>query len=297
MGWLGSTLFVRKSGYGIALALCAMVFVSGTLNQLFFHQPGNSPTQIPDWLSIVAPLLAAGGVVRLTRHPRWLRIQGAIFWTGLLLMVWVANGLIFDLIHLMVPVQNFRVDWAGIVTRILALTVIILMARLILASQDYSVSWHSRTWYGYAAFVLALPYPVLRICWTFGGTIGITFPGAAGNGFTPLLFAIPWIFAAILSLFLVSPPVWMPRWLLLIAGWSATTIVAMIGPAACWSIVCQLLTDNVRGPDGMKTWVPCLFYSSWFLWAIAAGAATLSYQFRSATSTKVPDDRNFQKTL
>jgi hypothetical protein len=29
-------------------------------------------------------------------------------------------------------------------------------------------------------------------------------------------------------------------------------------------------------------WVPGLFYGSWLLWPIAAGAATRSYQLRSA---------------
>jgi len=87
--------------------------------------------------------------------------------------------------------------------------------------------------------------------------------------------------AASLSLFLISKPRWMPRRLLLAAGWTATAIVAMIGPAACWSVVTQIIEGNLSGPDGMKFWVPCLFYGSWFLWTIAAGAATRSYQLRS----------------
>jgi hypothetical protein len=56
----------------------------------------------------------------------------------------------------------------------------------------------------------------------------------------------------------------------------------MIGPAACWSVVTQLIAGSLSAPEGMKIWVPCLFYCSWFLWAIAAGAATRSYQLRTA---------------
>jgi len=37
----------------------------------------------------------------------------------------------------------------------------------------------------------------------------------------------------------------------------------------------------------MATWVPYLFYTSWFLWAIAAGAATRSYQLRSVSSPDI----------
>jgi hypothetical protein len=287
----------KKYGRLIALILCAMVLISGILSHFFGNQPQNITSQSPYWIPIFAAALAASGIMRFAIPPLWLRVQRAVFSIGFLLMVWVANGLLFDLIHLTTFLPGGKVDLGGMMTRIFALSAVIMMARLILSLQQSSASVYKSTWYGYAAFILALPYPVLRICWAFGGTIGITFQGAAGTGFAPLLFAIPWILATILSLFLASPPVWMPRRLLLTAGWCATVIVSIIGPAACWSIVYQFLTDTVQGPDGMKLWVPCLFYSSWLLWAIAAGAATLSYQFRSAVSTAVPDDLTFQKTL
>jgi len=74
----------------------------------------------------------------------------------------------------------------------------------------------------------------------------------------------------------------MPRRLLLAAGWFATAIVALIGPAACWALVIALFGDRDPGPRGIAIWVFGLFYVSWLLWAIAAGAATRSYQVRSA---------------
>ncbi|MDX9948679.1 MAG: hypothetical protein RBS38_15065 [Bacteroidales bacterium] len=129
-----------------------------------------------------------------------------------------------------------------------------------------------------------MPYPVLRTYWAFGGSVGLEYPGAAGIGFAPLLIGVPWLLAAALSLLLVSTKSWKPRRVLLAAGWTATTIVAMIGPAACWSLVTKYVMGDSRGPEGMAIWVPCLFYGSWFLWAIAAAAATHSYQLRSASS-------------
>ena len=93
---------------------------------------------------------------------------------------------------------------------------------------------------------------------------------------------VPWLLAAALSLLLVSTWRWMPRRLLLAAGWSATAIVATIGPAACWALVTKLAASGDLGMRGIATWVPCLFYGSWLLWAIAAGAATRSYQLRGA---------------
>jgi hypothetical protein len=134
-----------------------------------------------------------------------------------------------------------------------------------------------------AAFVAALPYPVLRAHWALGGTLGLSWPGAAGKGFAPLLLAIPFLLAAALSLLLVSPRRWMPRRLLLAAGWTATAIMAMIGPAACWVMVTTLASGRNTGSSGIAIWVFCLFYGSWLLFAIAEGAATRSYQLRSAS--------------
>jgi hypothetical protein len=137
-------------------------------------------------------------------------------------------------------------------------------------------------WLGYVAFALALPYPVLRLHWALGGTLGLTSPGGAGAGWEPLLIAIPWALAAVLSLFLASPPPWMPRGLLLAAGWCATAVVAMIGPAAFWGFVSALASGGDMATGEIEFWVFGLFYGSWFLWAIAGGAATRAYQLRSA---------------
>jgi hypothetical protein len=267
----------------IAFALCAMVLVTSVLVMFIGNRPENGGTPTPDWIPIVAAVLATAGIIKLNNRPQWLRIHGVLLWSGLLLMVWSANGLLFDLLRMTPLMPIGSVDLVGMATRTLALAAVVMLARLALALPVAPAATRPATWYGYAAFVLALPYPVLRICWAFGGTIGITHSGAAGIGFAPLIIAIPWMLAATLSLFLVSKPLWMPHRLLLVAGWSATAIVAMIGPAACWSVVTQLIAGSLSAPEGMKIWVPCLFYGSWFLWALAAGAATRSYQLRSVS--------------
>jgi hypothetical protein len=217
---------------------------------------------------------------RLGASPHWPRVRRALLWGGLLLSAWEAKGLPFDLLRL-TPLIPLPVDWAAMATRMLALAAAIVFGRFALALPADAASTRAPTWYGYAGFVLALPYPVLRTWWAFGGSIGLTRLGAAGHGFAPMLLAIPWLMAAALSLLLVSTPRWMPRRLMLAAGWSATAIVGMIGSAACWA----LLTRPVGGsaPEaGIAGWVFGLFYVSWLLWAIAAGAATRSYQLRSA---------------
>ena len=62
------------------------------------------------------------------------------------------------------------------------------------------------------------------------------------------------LLAAGLSLLLVLTPPWLPRRLLLLAGWSATAIVATFGPAACWGFFSGLAEGDIE-TGGMATWV------------------------------------------
>jgi hypothetical protein len=277
----------RSAQVWTALALCAAVLAAWVLEQVVRNRSTHAATLEPNWLPVVAAGLAAAGIMPWHGFPELLRLRRALSWSGLLLMVGTANGLPFDLLRLagLIP---FKVDWPGLATRTLALAAVVVLARLVVAgppdpaSTGEVRSTHVASWYGYAAFGLALPYPVLRTWWALGGTPGLMWPGAAGQGFAAWLVSIPWLLAAALSLLLVPTWRWMPRRLLLAAGWFATAIVAMIGPAASWALVTALVSGRDLGLQGIATWVPCLFYGSWLLWAIAAAAATRSYQLRSA---------------
>jgi hypothetical protein len=265
----------------IALVLCAAVLAAGALQHVARNRPSYAGAFAPDWLPLAATGLAAAGILRPNGRPQWLRVRRALHWSACLLMVWAANGLPFDLLRL-TPLIPLDVDWPGLVKRTLALAAAVVLARLALAGPAAAASTRAASWYGYAAFVLALPYPVLRTWWALGGTPGLKYPGAAGQGLAPLLLAIPWLLAAVLSLLLVPTWRWMPRRLLLAAGWFATAVVALIGPAACWSLVKHAASGDLDTRGGIAVWVFGLFYGSWLLWAIAAGAATRSYQVRSA---------------
>jgi hypothetical protein len=155
--------------------------------------------------------------------------------------------------------------------------------RLIIVRPVAAAVTRRATWYGYAALALALTYPVLKTWWALGGDFGLRWPGADGlaGSFALWLPAVPWLLAAGLSLLLVLTPPWLPRRLLLLAGWSATAVVATFGPAACWEFFTGLAEGDIE-TGGMATWVFGVVYGSWFLWAIATGAATRSYQLRSA---------------
>ena len=287
---MGSHSFRSWIGPWLGLAICVAVVLGWAWEQLA-PNPNGAQAFAPDWLPLAAAGVAVAAIMPLDGSPRWLRMQRALRWTGLLLMVWAANGLPFDLLTAAGLIGHrtasgaivlSTVYWPGLATRASALAAAVVLARLALARPAAAASARAATWYGYAAFVLALPYPLLRTHWVLGGTVGLTWPGAAGEGWEPLLIAIPWVLAAVLSLLLVSPRGRMPRRLLLAAGWSATTIVVMIGPAAFWGLVSALAGGGDAGNGGIETWVFALFYGSWFLFAIAEGAATRSYQLRSA---------------
>ena len=274
----------------IRLGVCAGVALGWAWEQLL-PNPDGQRGFTPDWLPLAAAGLAAAGIMSLDGSSPWLRVREALRWTGLLLMVWAASGLPFDLLTA-AGLMGHRtaageivlstVYWPALATRAFALAAVVVLARLTVARPAAPASTRPPGWFGYVAFVLALPYPVLRVHWALGGTLGLMSPGGAGAGWEPLLIAIPWALAAVLSLLLASPPRWMPRRLLLAAGWSATAIVAMIGPAAFWAFVSALAGGGEMDTGEIDLWVFGLFYGSWFLWAIAAGAATRAYQLRSA---------------
>ncbi len=276
----------------LGLALCAAVAAAAVIEQLGPRPPAFTPAFAPAGLPLAAAALAAAALVRWTGPARWLRLQRALLWSGLLLMVWAANGLPLDILRV-VGLIPLPVDWAGLATKTFALAAAIVLAHLALARPAAPGARHPPSWYGYAAFVLALPYPALRLWWALGGTPGISRPGAAGEGFAPLLLALPWLLAAAVSLLLVQPRRGVPRRLMLVAGWTGTTIVAMIGPAAVWTLLAAWLGGGVVRYGDIAPWVFALFYGSWFLWAIAAGAATRSYQLRS----DVPAEQGRQATI
>ena len=277
----------------VALAICAAVLLAWALGQLVPDRPAYAEAFAPVWLPLAAAGLAAAGIImRFNGRPQLPRLGRALSWGGLLLMLWAAGGLMIDLLRvvsLVIPgLMPACVDWLGLATRAFACAALVVLAHLALARPSALASTRVATWYGYAALALALPYPFLKTWWALGGSLGLRWPGADGlaGSFTIWLPAVTWLLAATLSLLLVVTPRWLPRRPLLAAGWFASVVVATFGLSACSAFVIGLLRGDVDS-GGMATWVFGLVYGSWFLWAIAAGAATSSYQLRSA-ALRVP---------
>jgi hypothetical protein len=268
----------HRTGAWIALGLCAATVAARTVGPMAQSAAG----PVVDWTALAATGAVAVAMVGRGVAPTWLRVQQLLRWCAWLMMIWLANGLPFDLLRLtrLIPLP---VDWAAVASRSLAFAAVVALTRLLLARRAEARSTPRPRWPAFAAFALALPYPVMRTIWALGGTLGLNRVDAGGHGWLPWLACIPWLMAAALSLLLIASPRWMPRRLLVGSGWFATGFVALVGPGACWVLVTKLAAG---APDlqalGMAAWVPCLFYGSWLLWAVAAGAATYSYQLRTA---------------
>jgi hypothetical protein len=268
-------------GAWTALGLCTAVLAARALEPLVSDRPAYAFAFGPYWLPLAATVLAAAGIMLSYGRSEPLRLPRALLWGALLLMVWAANGLPFDLLRL-TPLIPMAVDWPGLARRTLAFAAAVALARMVLAHPSAPPSARAARWFGYAGFVLALPYPVLRTIWALGGTLGLDRPGAGGHGWAPWLLGIPWLLAAALSLLLVSTRPLVPRRLLLAAGSFATGIVALIGPAAFWAFLTRPAVSAGPAITGIAAWVFGLFYGSWLLWAVAAGVATRAYQLRTA---------------
>jgi hypothetical protein len=275
----------------IVLVLGAAVVLVSTVHRGLPADSGDVQAfSAPGWLPLVAAVVAMVAVIPV-RGSRITPALSASRWAALLLMLWLASGLPFGVLTMAGLIGHrtasgavviSTVDWPVLAIRALAFGGMLALARLTLARPATPRSVSPPVWIGIAAFALALPYPVLRVHWALGGTLGLASPGGAGTGWEPLLIAVPWALAAVLSLLLAAPPRWMPRRLLLAAGWSATAVVAMIGPAAFWGFLAALAGGGDMATGEIELWVFGLFYGSWFLWAIAGAAATRAYQLRSA---------------
>jgi hypothetical protein len=150
---------ISRADWWFAMALCAAVIATWTLEQLVRNQPANAGAFAPVWLPLAASMFAAAGIIRLDGSPRWIRVQRALLWSGLLLMVWVANGLLFDLFAMAGligdPATGLRigVNWPGMATRTFALAVAVFLA----VSLARRSPGHPLSYLRYAFVCTALP--------------------------------------------------------------------------------------------------------------------------------------------
>ena len=204
--------------------------------------------------------------------------RAALRWTGLLLMVWAASGLPFDLLTAAGLVGHrtaageivlSTVYWPALATRAFALAALIVLARLTLGQPAGPASTRPpagrRRGVCARAALPRSPGPLGA-----GRDARATSPGGAGVGWEPLLIVIPWALAAVLSLLLASPPRRMPRRMVTGGGLVRhrhrrhDRPVRLLGlrrrTGQCGDMATGRSTSGSRSVDG-----------SGFLWAIAVG--------------------------
>ncbi|WP_071461084.1 hypothetical protein [Bacillus massilinigeriensis] len=151
--------------------------------------------------------------------------------------------------------------------------------------------------WGYVAAFALLPYAILKSLWAWGLTIGLTTDQAVqevagfgerlneGSAFLYKLYTIGIDFTAVLailaSLFaLALVTSWgekLPKWLLIIPGWSVGVLTILISLLT----VLQFLGVLPKGySEGLAPWVYVVTYGGLFLWGVTVFIATLSFQQR-----------------
>lgn len=266
---------------------------------------------IPSWVTPAAAALAILGAVAMTAPHRYLRVVLALNGVALTLLVWAAGGVLFDIVMtiswLVVP-DFFMPDWPSGAARGLSLVTALLSFRAtvryrrcvrgecVRCGQSPSTPpIRQRLWLGYAAFLLGLPYPILKTHWALGGTIGLDYPNPARDGFTSGWLVVPAaLVGLVLSLALVHRwgriwPRWVPglagkptpRGLLLFGGWFGTGLLLTMGFPGIAEILQSLEGRPTPPVEGMHEWPSTLFYASWFLWGLVFAPATRLYQLRT----------------
>ncbi|GAA2812017.1 hypothetical protein [Saccharopolyspora taberi] len=263
--------------------------------------------EIPAWVTPAGAIAGIAAAIALPtrRHRTAFTITGV----ALVLLLWSAGGLLFDIVMpitwLLVPDWPMP-DWPMGATRALALTSAILLFRALvrrrrqLRGECLGCGWggepvRQRLWLGYAGLLFGLPYPVLKTIWALGGTIGLDYPVPERDGFTSGWLVVPVaLVGLVLSPALVHRwgriwPRWVPglagkptpRGLLLFGGWFGSALLLTMGIPA---VMLELgFTGGVqpRPIPGMHAWPSALFYTSWFFWGLVLTPATRLYQLRT----------------
>jgi len=292
-----------------SLGIFSVMLVLIALKFILPEGPNYTKGFAPLWVTAFAAML--GSIVVLLEK-RLLHNQFSqswfvkiIAWGACILLIWSSAGILFDFLRaaavIGIPGLPPVVDWLGFVLRTVSLIAVFLTATATITFQRISrgacvrcgqgplSTMRPKKWYGYAAFVLSFPYPLLKLYWSLGGTLwgGKSFAQHSAYG-EILVFGIN----ALLSLALVQKwgrvfPNWfpifsgkrVPRWLLITGGWIAASMTITLGLLVIFGSIMQALGLE-EGPVGTggNPWLITIVYGNWFLLGISMGAATWSYQ-------------------
>lgn len=243
-------------------------------------------------VGVVAAALVVLAPLRASRA-RAVQVTSAV---AAALCVWAASGLPLDLLRMagLIPLD---IDWPGFAMRAaaswaaLALAVSGLLYGRVASgaclrcgrTTDGEAPATGPVWYGYVAFVCALPYPALKAYWALGGTAGTADPNLIEGFSDGWGTVIPGVLGALLALALVQQ--WgrrLPRVPLLLAGAGGSALLVTAGLPGTYAAIGMIADDGFGAVDGdTKAWVFTMVYGGWLAMAIAMALATWSYWHRT----------------
>ena len=165
-----------------------------------------------------------------------------------------------------------------------------------MSSEIANKTFLNKKW-GYTAALALLPYALLKSLWAWGLTIGITTKQAVqdvagfgnalkeGPAFLYTLHTIGIDITAVMAIlaslfalaFVTSWGEKLPKWLLIISGWSIGILTVLIS----FLTILQFLGVLPKGyTEGLAIWVYGITYGGLFLWGVTVFMATLSFQQR-----------------
>jgi hypothetical protein len=247
----------------------------------------------PWWATVSAIVLGGIAVaVSLWRRPGTRRLVAITGGSAAVLLLWSGAGVVLDGFRAFfavtgIPAGDFAVvDWPGMACRFASLVGCALLAAVTIGTARREAprcvdcgtvttpAIPGRRWHGYAAAVLGLPYPALKLYWWAGGTF--LRPEPFQEGF-PLMELIAMVGGVVLSLVLVQR--WgriFPRWMPLVPGCVVTAILISMGGLSIFGTIAQLLGVN-DGPvplDGDSMWMVGFVYGGWAVFGLALLGAT-----------------------
>ncbi len=279
---------------GTAVAVVAVLVVLASTTALVLG-PTEEYARIfpPPWVALVAVGLLLCAVPAARTAPAG-RLTAVLGWAAAVFFLGGSGGVVLDAFRAFfwvtgIPAGDFdRVDWPGAVARTVSL-----LAALVTVhhtwrrglgtprAADVGTSVRTRRVLAWAAVVLVVPYPSLKLVW-WGQALAD--PASAEQGMFPGMELLAFGAALVLVLLMVSSrtPSVLGR-ALLIGGWAASMTLLSMGFLMVFGMLAQLTgvaASNVTfSSDGAALMVLCV-YGTWLMLGVVVLAATLQLMDR-----------------
>ncbi|MGI5190756.1 hypothetical protein ACQEVI_21635 [Promicromonospora sp. CA-289599] len=247
----------------------------------------------PPWVTLVAVGLLACSYLAARTSPAGLPAT-VLGWAAAVFFLGGSGGVVLDAFRAFflvtgIPAGDFdRVDWPGAVARTVSLLAALVavhhtwrMRAATLRAADVETSAGTRRVLAWAAVVLVIPYPLLKLVWW---AQALANPALAEQNMFPGMELLAFGAALVLVLLMLSsrtPP--LLGSVLLTGGWVASMALLSMGFLMVFGMLAQLsgLASGAVpfSSDGAAMMVLCV-YGTWLMLGVVVLAATLQLMDR-----------------